>query len=128
MKLINALEGRKDLGYEPPYNITWGVDRDTTGAKQMAVGRTLIPPAGKNKLHYHTGCDTCYYVVRGPIYVYIRERERLAKHVAPPGHFVFHPRHEIHCQENPSLTDEAELIFVYGGVGHRDEGGTIFVE
>lgn len=128
MKVINALEGRKDPGYEPPYNITWGVDRGTTGTNDMAVGRTLIPPGGKNKLHYHTECDTCYYVVRGPIHVYIQAGGALTKFAVPPGHFVYHPRHEVHCQENPSPTGEAEMIFVYGGVGHRDDGGTVFIE
>ena len=84
--------------------------------------------AGKNRLHYHTRCDTCYYVVRGPIHVFIRQGETLTRHVVPPGHFVYHPRNEIHGQENPSQTGEAEMIFVYGGVSHRDDGGTVFVE
>lgn len=116
-----------DSAYEPPYRIRWGVDSHTTGTRTITMGRTIIPPGGKNELHYHKNCDTTIYVMKGPIYIYWREGEEVKKREVPPGHFVYFPQGCIHGQENPNPREPAELIFTYGAMPNKDAAGTTFV-
>ena len=127
MKIINSLGLEKDLGYEPPYTIMWGVDEETTGTKVMTMARTVIPPGGKNRLHYHA-CDATFYVAKGPIYVYCGGPRNPARHLVEAGHFCHAPAGEVHGQENPSKTEHAELIASFGNCSHRDKSGTVFVD
>ncbi|MEK6711385.1 MAG: cupin domain-containing protein [Nitrospinota bacterium] len=127
MKIINSMELEKDLRYEPPYTVLWGVNEVTTGTRVMTMQRTIIPPGGKNKLHYHA-CDAAFYVVKGPIYVYCGDPANPERHLVPPGHFCYAAAGEVHGQENPSPTDHAELIASYGNCSHHDKAGTTFAE
>ena len=127
MKIINSVGVDKDLAYEPPYTIFWGVNDETTETKVMTMARTIIPPGGKNKMHHHT-CDATFYVARGPIIVYQGAPANPEKHLVESGNFCYVPAGEIHGQENPSKTDVAELIATYGNCSHRDKAGTVFVE
>ena len=127
MKIINSLGLEKDLRYEVPYTILWGVNEESTGTKVMTMQRTIIPPGGKNKLHYHA-CDATFYVVKGPIYVYSGDPRNPERRLVPEGHFCYVAAGEVHGQENPSQTDFAELIASYGNCSHQDKAGTTFVE
>lgn len=127
MKIINSLGLEKDNAYEPPYSIMWGVNEETTGTKVMTMQRTIIPPGGKNKMHYHR-CDAVFYVVRGPIQVYGGDPSDPDVTLVEEGHFCYVPAGEVHGQANPSETEPAELIASYGGCSHQDKAGTTFVE
>lgn len=127
-KVINSLDVDEDKAYEPPYDIRWGVNRETTGTATITMGRTIIPPRGRNGLHFHKNCDTTIYVVKGPINIYWKEGEEIARKEVPVGHFVYFPRGCVHGQENPSGTAPAELIFTYGGMPNKEAAGTTFVD
>ena len=127
-KVVNSLDVSEDKAYEPPYAIRWGVDRESTGTRTITMGRTIIPPRGRNRLHYHKNCDTTIYVVRGPINIYWKEGEDIKRREVKAGHFVYFPCGCVHGQENPSQTDPAELIFTYGGMPNKDAAGTTFVD
>ena len=127
MKIINSMGVDKDLKFEPPYTIMWGVNEETTGTKVMTMQRTIMPPGAKNKMHRHT-CDATFYVAKGPIYVYEGDPENPTRHTVEAGHFCYVPAGEIHGQENPSQTEHAELIASYGNCSHRDKSGTEFME
>ncbi len=51
-KVINSLDVDADKAYEPPYAIRWGVNRESTGTDTITMGRTIIPPGGRNGLHF----------------------------------------------------------------------------
>ena len=76
-QVVNSLDVDEDKAYEPPYDIRWGVNRETTGTDTITMGRTIIPPRGRNALHFHQNCDTTIYVVKGPINIYWKEGEEI---------------------------------------------------
>jgi quercetin dioxygenase-like cupin family protein len=127
MKIINSVDVNKDLEYEPPYTILWGVNDETTDTTVMTMARTIIPPGGKNKMHYHS-CDATFYVARGPIYVYSGDPKNPDRQLVEAGNFCYAPAGVIHGQENPSKTEVAELIATYGNCSHRDKAETVFVQ
>lgn len=127
MKIINSVQVDKDLEYEPPYTILWGVNDETTETQVMTMARTIIPPGGKNKMHYHS-CDATFYVARGPIYVYMGDPKNPDRQLVEAGNFCYAPAGVVHGQENPSKIEVAELIATYGNCSHRDKAGTIFVQ
>lgn len=127
-KVINSLDVDEDKAYEPPYAIRWGVNRESTGTDTITMGRTIIPPGGRNGLHFHENCDTTIYVMKGPINIYYKEGEEIRRREVPPGHFVYFPRGCVHGQENPSGAEAAELIFTYGGMPNKEAAGTTFVD
>ena len=127
-QIINSLDVDEDKAYEPPYAIRWGVNRETTGTGTITMGRTIIPPRGRNGLHYHKNCDTTIYVVKGPINIYYKDGDEITRKEIPQGHFVYFPQTCIHGQENPSHTEVAELIFTYGAMPNKEAAGTTFVD
>ncbi len=123
--VVDSNNVRKDLQYEPPLVIAWGVDEHTAGSKTITMGRTIIPPAGRNQRHYHA-CDATFYMAKGSITVWVGEEK--AEHVLTQGQFCFVPAGEIHGIMNRSDRDTAELIFTYGNCPSRDAAKTIYVE
>jgi len=87
-KVVNSLDVSEDKAYEPPYMIRWGVNRETTGTNTITMGRTIIPPRGRNGLHYHKNCDTTIYVVKGPINIYWKEGDDIKSRGVEQGHLV----------------------------------------
>ena len=75
-RIINTDQVDKDTKYEPPLMIAWGVDQFTTGTKTITMGRTIIPPGGRNQRHYHANCDAAFFVRKGAIKVFIGEGEK----------------------------------------------------
>ena len=43
-QVVNSLDVDEDKAYEPPYDIRWGVNQETTGTDTITMGRTIIPP------------------------------------------------------------------------------------
>ena len=125
-KIISTDQVKKDLKYEPPLVIAWGVDEATTGTKTITMGRTVIPPGGRNQRHYHANCDAAFFVRKGAIRIFLGEEKK--EYIVPENHIVFSPKGGIHGLENMSKTETAELIFTYGNCPSRDAAGTVFVE
>ena len=108
-KIVNTEAVAQDLQYEPPLIIAWGVDESTTGTKTITMGRTIIPPGGRNQRHYHANCDAAFFVRKGTIKVFIGEEKK--EFIAPENHIVYSPAGGIHGLINMSDTETAELIF-----------------
>ena len=125
-KIINTVAVSKDLKYEPPLVIAWGVDEKTTGTKTITMGRTIIPPGARNQRHYHKNCDAAFFVRKGAIKIFIGEEKK--EYVVPENHIVYSPAGGIHGLQNMSDTEAAELIFTYGNCPSRDAAGTVYLE
>jgi mannose-6-phosphate isomerase-like protein (cupin superfamily) len=125
-RIINTDTVAKDTKYEPPLVIAWGVDEFTTGTKTITMGRTLIPPGGRNQRHYHANCDAAFFVRKGAIKVFIGEEKK--EYIVPENHIVFSPAGGIHGLLNMSDTETAELIFTYGNCPSKQAAGTTYVE
>ena len=125
-KIINTEAVEKDTKYEPPLVIAWGVDENTTGTKTITMGRTIIPPGGRNQRHYHANCDAAFFVRKGAIRVFIGDEKK--EYIVPENHIVFSPKGAIHGLANMSDTETAELIFTYGNCPSKPAAGTVFVE
>ena len=125
-KIINTEAVNKDLKYEPPLIIAWGVDESITGTRTITMGRTIIPPGGRNQRHYHANCDAAFFVRKGTIKVFLGEEKE--EYIVPENHIVFSPKGVIHGLINMSETDTAELIFTYGNCPSREAAGTVFLE
>lgn len=81
------------------------IDEDRSGAQQMVVGRTVFPPGGSShEYHRHHSAEEFEVEVEA-------------------GDIVFHPRDIWHGFRNPSDTEEAEVIWAWGGAGSRGAAG-----
>ena len=125
-KIINTEAVAKDTQYEPPLIIAWGVDEATTGTKTITMGRTIIPPGGRNQRHYHANSDAAFFVRKGTIKVLIGKEKR--EYVVPENHIVYSPAGAVHGLINMSNTETAELIFTYGNCPSKQAAGTVFLE
>ena len=125
-KIINTEAISTDTKYEPPLIIAWGVDESTTGTKTITMGRTIIPPGGRNQRHYHANCDAAFFVRKGTIEIFLGKEKK--SYIVPENHFVFSPKGGIHGLLNMSDTETAELIFTYGNCPSKAAAGTVYVE
>jgi uncharacterized RmlC-like cupin family protein len=114
-----------DVTYEPPLVIAFGVDKHSVGARTVTMGRTRIPPAGRNQAHYHS-CEASFFVRKGTLKLFIGETRE--EHTVTENQFVYVAPGMIHGLQNMSETETAELIFTYGNCPSKDDAGTVFVE
>lgn len=90
------------------------------GASELVVGRTVFPPgASSHERHRHHSADEFVYVVRGQGVVLNGDDEIPVR----AGHMAFHPKGIWHGFRNTSDTEEAEVIWAWGGAASRDEAG-----
>jgi quercetin dioxygenase-like cupin family protein len=94
-----------------------------------AMGKTVVPPGGKNQPHYHRKSDACIHIISGELRFFFGDPsgERSVE-IARPGDFVHIPQGEVHGAENVSRSEEVHLVFCYPGVPDKEEAETIFVE
>jgi len=124
--IINSNEIKRDVKYEPPLKIAYGIDKYTTGTETMTYGRTFIPPRARNQRHYHT-CDAGMFIRKGKLKMFLGPDDDIKEYVVTENYFFYCPAGVIHGLEN--LTDEpAELLFTYGNCPSKDDAGTVFVE
>ena len=125
-KVIEADALPKDLKYEPPLKIEFGVNSDTCRAERIVMGRTVIPPGKKNAPHLHRNCEASMYVISGKMRAWTGPTpDRLTPQDVPAGYFCYVPKGEIHGIENLSQTEPVVLIFAYGGVPNKEAAGTV---
>lgn len=123
--IIDSEKIGKDVTYEPPLVIAFGVDKHSVGARTITLGRTIVPPGGRNPAHTHT-CEAAFFVRKGKLKLYMGEPRQ--EYFVEENQFVFVPPGTIHGLENLSQTDTAELVFTYGNCPSKDDAGTAFVE
>lgn len=123
--IVDSEKINKDVTYEPPLVIAFGVDKHSVGASTMTVGRTKIPPNGRNQAHYHS-CEASFFIRRGTLKLFMGEERK--EYIVTENQFVFIPPGMIHGLQNLSETEPAELVFTYGNCPSKDDAGTVFVE
>jgi uncharacterized RmlC-like cupin family protein len=88
-----------------------GIDRSSTGAERLWMGRVTGPPGMRSAPHHHGEAETGAYVLSGHCRVYYGEG--LAEYVdAGPGDLIFVPANTPHIEANISEDEPAEFIVV----------------
>lgn len=123
--IVDSEKIGKDVTYEPPLVIAFGVDKHSVGAQTITYGRTIIPPGGRNAAHYHS-CEASFFIRKGTIKAFIGEDRK--EYIVRENQFVFVPPGVIHGIVNMSEVEPAELLFTYGNTPSKDDAGTTFVE
>ena len=124
-KKVKADELPKDVHYEPPLKIEFGVNNHTVGAQRITSGRTYVPPGARNVPHIHDHAEASIYVMQGGIReLHGPEGGPYVEEDVPAGHFLYVPAGEVHGIDNLSDTEPAWLIFAYGGVPNKEAAGT----
>lgn len=123
--IVDSEKIGKDTTYEPPLVIAFGVDKHSVGARTTTMGRTRIPPAGRNQAHHHS-CEASFFVRKGTLKLFIGEERK--EYTVTENQFVYVAPGIVHGLMNVSETEAAELIFTYGNCPSKDDAGTVFVE
>jgi uncharacterized RmlC-like cupin family protein len=85
------------------------VSRDTVGSRGLYTSIVTTAPGGRTEIHHHGDCETSIYILRGRARFYSGDglREILE---ADAGDFIYVPAHEVHVEENVSMTDELVVL------------------
>ena len=88
------------------------ISGDLTGAQQLWMGRTQLPPGVNSGDHHHGESETGIYVVSGsPVFVFRDPVSgELVRLETQPGDYVWVPPHVPHREENPSAQDAVVVI------------------
>lgn len=114
--------------FEKGINIDYGINEAMCGSKSLIMGHTTIPAGSRNQRHYHTNCETGWFVLKGRLLILIGDGEAYREEEIGPGCFSFNAAYDIHGFANLSETEDAEVVFSYAGVSDTSRSGTIFVE
>lgn len=125
-RIIKVDEVPTDREYEPPLNISFGVNKHTVGSKRIVMGYTVVPPSGRNQRHYHANSEASMFILKGRLKVFIGEEKE--EYEVGPNTFIYVSRGEIHGLQNLSDTENAVLVFSYGGVPTKEDAGTTYIE
>ncbi|TMI82585.1 MAG: cupin domain-containing protein [Bacillati bacterium ANGP1] len=123
--IVDSEKMNKDVTYEPPLVIAFGVDKHSVGSASITMGRTKIPPKGRNQAHHHS-CEASFFIRKGTLKLYMGPERK--EYIVTENQFVFIPPGVIHGLQNLSETETAELVFTYGNCPSKDDAGTVFVE
>ena len=97
--------------HEEPRGVVGGheVSRETAGSEQLFMGIFRLPAGARSRPHFHAGCESACYMLRGQMRISWGER---LEHVVElePGDMLYVPPHETHVLENPSATEDAEYV------------------
>ncbi len=127
-KFIHYNEVPRALKYEKGLKIDFGVNDGTCGAKRLTMGHTVIPAGSRNQRHYHANAEACFYIIKGRLKILIGDGKDYYEQEVSPGTFCYAAQGDIHGLINLSDTEDAELVFAYGGVPNKEAAGTTFVE
>jgi uncharacterized RmlC-like cupin family protein len=123
-RIIRADDLPKDVTYEPPLGIEFGVNNWTCGAEGVTSGRTYVPPGGKNSPHMHPNAEASMYIMQGALRVlHGPEGGPYREEIAEQGSFVYVEKGGVHGLYNVSDTEPAWIIFAYGGVPNKEAAG-----
>ncbi len=126
--LVRSNDKFIDTEYEPPLKIGRGIWSESVENPGMTMSCVVIPPGARNQRHYHVNCDAGMHVLKGRLKIFLGPDHELKEGIAEEGDFVFIPKGTIHGFMNLSDTEPAEIIGCYGGVSHKKEAGTFYIE
>jgi quercetin dioxygenase-like cupin family protein len=96
------------------------VEQATAGSEHVVFGRARFAPGeSEHQWHRHPGAEEFVLLTRGQGIVLDGDNEIPVR----PGDVVFHRKGEWHGFRNASPTEEAELIWGWGGAASKAEAG-----
>ena len=126
--LVRVKDKFIDTESEPPLRIGRGIGSESVEKPGLTMSLVVIPPGGRNRRQYHVNCDSGIHVLKGRLVVSLGSNIDLKEGIVEEGDFVFIPKGTIHGLMNCSDTEQAEIISCQGGIGHKTEAGTFYVE
>jgi uncharacterized RmlC-like cupin family protein len=85
------------------------VSQASTGATNITMRVSRVPPGARSRPHFHEGFESAVYMISGRMRV--RWGEHLEQHVdVDPGDLLYVPPQETHVVENLSDTEPAEYV------------------
>ena len=128
VKVVRPPQVKGDVQYQPPLTVGWGIDKTVVPTVKNTMAKSIVPPGGRNQRHFHVWTDALWYILKGSLKIFYGPDHEAQEVVVEAGDFVYIPHGEIHGFMNMSETDAAELIAVYGEVGHKDDAQTTYIE
>jgi quercetin dioxygenase-like cupin family protein len=104
-------------------DVKWLLTRESVGATETVVGRTVLPPGASHALHRHPNAEEWEYVLAGEGVKKIGDSEI----AIAPGEIVFAPKNAPHALANTSSTEPLVTLWGYCGAGSLAEAGYILV-
>jgi quercetin dioxygenase-like cupin family protein len=79
------------------------IGEHNAGAKDLVVGRTVLPPGGRHERHLHPNCDEFLVVLRGRGEIYTNT----GREPSQAGDVIYTPRGNWHGFDNTSDADRS---------------------
>jgi quercetin dioxygenase-like cupin family protein len=96
------------------------VEHERAGSEHVVFGRARFAPGNsEHQWHRHPGAEEFLLLTRGEGIVLDGDNEIPVR----PGDIVFHRKGEWHGFRNASQTEEAEVIWGWGGASSKEEAG-----
>ena len=110
LRLIRDLSG--DTAQTSGMIRSAAISGELCGARNLWMGRTVVPPGTNSGDHHHGESETGIYVVSGsPVFVFRSPEDgQLVRLQARPGDYVWVPPRVPHREENPSPDTEAVVV------------------
>lgn len=125
--VVKLKDVQKETAYKPPHFIVaYGITQETCNAKDITLIRTLVPPGGRNRRHYHQRGVVGIFIIRGRGCWYAGEKPEELRVEA--GDFLYIPEREIHGLYNDSTSEPLELVAAYAGAAGKEDAGYVYVE
>jgi len=88
------------------------ISGDLTGAQQLWMGRTELPPGVTSGDHHHGESETVIYVVSGAPMFSFRDQGsgEIVNLETRPGDYIWVPPNVPHREENPSADTTAVIV------------------
>jgi quercetin dioxygenase-like cupin family protein len=99
--------------------VQWVVTREAVGAERTVFGVTRMPPGARHDIHRHANAEEVEYLVQGEGLARVGEVDVRMR----AGDVVFVAADEPHGFHNTSATEEAVIVWCYGGAPSLDEAG-----
>jgi uncharacterized RmlC-like cupin family protein len=100
-----------DVEREVPRGVVGGaeISQATTGASNIYMGLFRVPAGRLSRPHYHAGCESALYMLKGSIE--IRWGDKLEQSLeVNEGDMLYVPPRETHIVRNLSDTEAAEYV------------------
>lgn len=102
-------------------DVRWLVSRQTVGAEQTVIGRTVLKPGSKHDIHKHPHAEEWEFVLSGSAIKHIGNESVLLE----AGDVAFVPMDVYHGLENASSTEPVVTIWGYSGAASLEQAGYI---
>jgi quercetin dioxygenase-like cupin family protein len=109
---LRADEGWVDM------RVQFLIDARAAGAKELVVGRTVLPPGARHERHRHANCDEFLVVLSGSGEIYTHT----GREPSNAGDVIYTPRGTWHGFDNTS-DEEVVLFWGWSGAGSLEAAG-----